>query len=330
MLVQVKGSQKIQADAVFFQPTRYCALNCPGCYVKAHHAGMTCTPATVQEQVLSALCNREHTDINQVTMSVDHLPVRSDSISQFNYFHMTSVFQAFIHIANEQDRSTRPEMHITVKGLGSLHRYVSDLKMKDRELGGLDFISLSEVPVTSTGLASLDALRSKIPKTKFGWNVMMPGREVNDSEYITFLAAMDNIMPYIDQLYLLLRKTPIGTCRNLDTVKQDKEQMTRDLQFIEHIQDTAERRGYGHQVLVDGCLRDIVKFKETGFGCSSNISKFQIWPDGSVSGCPYKYKAVTGPGNTWKEILENIRKAQDFYDFQECHLPEIHDAVGVL
>jgi len=329
MLVQVKGSKKIQADAIFFQPTRYCALNCKGCYVKEHLKTDKITPAVQQGQLIRALCESDKAEVNQITMSVDHLPPSREG-SAHKRFHMTSVFQAFLFIANDPGVTTRPEMHITVKGLGSLQTYMSELRMHDKELSGLDFISLSEIPVTSTGIASFDALRTRIPNTKFGWNVMIPGKELNDAKYLTFLAAMDAIMPSLDQIYLLLRKTPIGTRRTLETVKKDKEQMTRDLQFIEDVKETAERRGYGHKVLVDGCLQDVVKFKETGFGCSANISKFQIWPDGSVSGCPYKYKAVTGPGETWQEIFLNIRKAQYFYDFQECHLPEIYDVTRVL
>ena len=209
-----------------------------------------------------------------------------------------------------------------------LRDYIETLKIDDTELERLDFISLSHPPTMRRH--GFRNLTKRLENTQFGWNVKIPSK-MDKNSILTGLRWIDEAQAYLDQIYLMLTKSPVGAKRTLQTAEIDKQQMRTDLHFIEQVYEMAERNGYRHKLLVDGCLRDVVKFKDTGYGCSANISKFQIWPDGSVSGCPYKYKAVTPHAGTWEEVLINIRKAQYYYDFQECHLPEIYaDVTRIL
>jgi len=54
--------------------------------------------------------------------------------------------------------------------------------------------------------------------------------------------------------------------------------------------------------------------------CNANISKFQVWPDGSVSGCPYKETSDTGPTLTAEGVVDNILKSSRCNNFEECCL----------
>ncbi len=83
-----------------------------------------------------------------------------------------------------------------------------------------------------------------------------------------------------------------------------------------------------NKVSVDGCLQDTIKYTKTGFGCSSNVSRVQVWPDGSVTGCPYAFSSDGPIGKTAEDILDNIISARKQYDFkQKCHLPEVYNSI---
>jgi hypothetical protein len=106
----------------------------------------------------------------------------------------------------------------------------------------------------------------------------------------------------------------------------DRQRMQNDISYIqtmlgrlpEHVRSKTN---------VDGCLEDTIRFSRTGFGCSSNVSRLQIWPDGSVSGCPYAFNGSTPPGLSLEDLLANIRAARETYDFDRCHLPDVHNSI---
>jgi hypothetical protein len=75
----------------------------------------------------------------------------------------------------------------------------------------------------------------------------------------------------------------------------------------------------------DVCWRDYQNWKQDWHNttCSANVSKFTIWPDGSVTGCPYKIGGKKSAKNS-QEVLLNIIEASKEYDFNDCCLKEIY------
>jgi len=78
--------------------------------------------------------------------------------------------------------------------------------------------------------------------------------------------------------------------------------------------------------ITDICTIDYSNWKKDWHHatCSANISKFTIWPDGSVSGCSYAKVSNTGPAGSCKDILNNIVEANREYDFNHCPLNGIY------
>jgi hypothetical protein len=70
--------------------------------------------------------------------------------------------------------------------------------------------------------------------------------------------------------------------------------------------------------------RDICAHHLEHDDCNANISKFQIWPDGSASGCPYIVWSDTGPGLTAEKMVKNIIKSSKEENFRECPLKSVN------
>lgn len=75
-------------------------------------------------------------------------------------------------------------------------------------------------------------------------------------------------------------------------------------------------------VILDTCYTDSLNSLRTGFSCSAGISKFHLWPDGSISGCPYTQKGTTQPSLTYKDFVQNILQVYHSEgDFARCKIP---------
>ena len=137
------------------------------------------------------------------------------------------------------------------------------------------------------------------------------------------IAHLQVIAEYVDHIYLVLNKDPIGKPRNSQEIFLSEERMSEELFYLQ----TIEKRlpsSIWRKIDVDGCLKDIEKYNKTGFGCSANISKMQVWPDGKITGCSYADKSNDNQkiALTSKDIIDNIKLAKKDYDFREipCHL----------
>ena len=128
--------------------------------------------------------------------------------------------------------------------------------------------------------------------------------------------SLDNLkktLPYVDMSYVILHKTGLGNKNDLVRIGYFKEAL--------HEIDTWPEE-YKKKIFVDHCVQDAFKFKKTGNGCSANVSKLHVWPDGHISGCPYN-KNGGPPSRDITEFKDAMDKALDgsVYDFSSCTIP---------
>lgn len=300
MPILCKDSNKIYADAIFLQPTRYCSWSCSDCYVQNHCKTDFQTSWREQVRLLSILKDSSQVKCKQVTLSVDSIPEIF-----LQGIHLREVFHEFCNL------NLNSEQHITVRNLDEFLIYEGP----GTNFNNLDLISFSDISLRDWRYYYKYIQNTN---TQIGWNLMVPSKKVDEKK---FLKEVEEKIKLVDQVYLLLNKSTIGGPRS----SKENQTMAWNLYYMKKIQEIG-----GNKIVLDGCLQDILKCRDTGFGCSANISKFQIWPDGSVTGCPYKYKSQTNIGRTAEDILENIKAAQNHYDFNECHLLEVLNSVGVF
>jgi hypothetical protein len=301
-----------EVNALFIQPTYSCANKCPGCYVQAHRRSL--------QPQLSASAWGRLMDVffhnlngcwaNQITLSVDNLPVHEKPGRE----RMLETYKHFNELIRADDRrEDRPELHMTVHDMHSLAEYYQCTIPPN-----VDILSVSNLLTADE--SGVQGIRNNLG-IKVHWNLMFwgsPGER--DIDYV------DSVAPFVDKIYFIFRKSLVGRLRGLVQAGRDEENMVRDLEFLHRIQ-TKAHEDTRQKIIVDGCYQDALEFKKSGYGCCSSVSRFQVWPDGSVSGCPYAYRSATGFAGGVAGVIKNIHQARDRYDFNMCHIPQVVDSV---
>lgn len=328
-ILMAMSPKRMELNALFIQPTRMCANNCKGCYVKEHTGTEQMrTPEFTNLFKLFYSSAYPETWTNQITLSVDVLP-EEDSSERATHDRtcLIGLLWQFVHeivrLKVQELKDEHPEVHITCHSPKSLAAYCLNTPMVEIAQA-FDMISFSHLPQELSTYEYLSVLRER---THVNYNHLIPGNLNSDNikEYVT---KMERLAKEVDSIYLVLYKEPMGKeYTQLDFMRQ-KARLRHDIAVINSLRKLLSKDAWS-KVQVDGCLQDISRYKQCGQQCSSNISRFQVWPDGSVSGCAYAFRpsgnhGVRGAGG----VLENIRKARDYNEFRDwCYLHKVYNSL---
>lgn len=317
------ASNPLELNALFIQPTRWCGLNCKGCYVKEHTGGAGDTH--LDWSVLSDLFtkfyfNKDGAWANQITIAVDDLSEDPEQAKQMS----TLIIDIISRLKISSD-VTYPEVHMTFHTMDTITQYAYYLGQTVNHFWKhLDMVSLSVI--RDKDLPWIQNAKFLYSDTMVNYNHLVPSNvtSFNIDKYVDHLTKVGEL---VDHIYMVMFKTPVGGPRNELTKLGDVSRMETDIAYmntiLERVPDSVRRK-----ITIDGCLQDTIKHSKTGFGCSSNVSRVQVWPDGSVTGCPYAHSSTGPGGSTVEDILVNIARARREYDFRErCHLPDVYDTV---
>lgn len=314
------GGDGIELNALFIQPTRWCDLNCTGCYVKKHAPSDRHVPKTEIIKLFQQFHNPSTPHwANQITVSIDNIPDEPK-----RHLHMMRIHWNIVQIINTRTVGFEyPEMHFTYNSVDTLRKYIKASGGAHSGMHAslaLDMMSFSHInPKKDAEIINLFT-----GNTHINYNHLVP-ENVTSKNIDKYVEKMTAIGKMVDSIYLVIFKRPIH-----DKLVQigDVHRMKQDITYINTLLERLPK-DVRQKVHVDGCLEDVIKHRQTGFGCSSNISRFQVWPDGSVTGCAYALGAAGDkPGRTADDIMENIRDAKTRYEFKtQCHLPKVYNLV---
>lgn len=312
----------IELNALFLQPTRFCARNCDGCYVIAHKDQAFHTSAWEQCRLFRKFYfNEDNCSTNQITISIDDMPKEEG----YQRLHMKEIFIEIIACIRDYPRPiNRPEVHMTFHTHHTIKQYLEILpSIYSNQIRILDMISISEISLSQGNFyQSLMGGNAKL-----NWNYLIP--EIDSSfDWNKEVKKFQFAHQHFDHIYLVIKKSPVGRHRDLLTKIGDKNRMNNDILYIKTILGKLSPE-IQRKINIDGCLLDTQRYFKTSFGCSSNISKFQVWPDGTVTGCPYAFNSNGDQAKTAENILANIRNERKRYDFKDrCHLPKVYSSLG--
>ncbi len=304
-------------NALFFQPTRWCGLNCKGCYVKAHEDGEESPHVTWHEwRHLFHLFYKGVHWANQITIAVDDLH-RDVHKRREMVLIVDSILEEMRLNKTDQEH---PEVHFT------MHTPDTFLSYLEEQIAGwqnLSLVSFSEMPTHERGVRVYKQFKQwGVP---INYNMMVPTKAFHAQAEIDHLVSLAST--YADHINLVMFKTPVGA-NDPYAIDKGKEAWQRYQLYISEVVDKLPEDAR-RKVSTDGCMSDTIKHSRTNFGCSANVSRMQVWPDGSVSGCPYAFSGNTAGARTAENILENLRAARKQYDFRErCHLPRVYSPLS--
>ena len=286
---------RIELNALFIQPTYWCNKACSGCYVRGSKQPL---PIPVLTEVFRSFLGTPHW-ANQISISMDSFQPGSPT---GNY--MKSVCDGLLSTLNGHPGPDFPEIHLTFRDTQTYRNYdIGHL------LGLIDVVTFSHLTGEDEGLIeTIQDIGADV-----NWNLMMP-RLTKLNTLSKNIDNIEKIGSWVDSIYLLSKKDTLG--RKIRTTN-----LQEDLFFL-GASGLCLSPEIQEKVTVDGCLEDADKFLSTTFSCSANISRMALWPDGSVTGCPYSSNSKGVEGSiSVDSIISNIRKGFARRDFTNCEIP---------
>ncbi len=286
-------------DAIFIQPSYGCALDCKGCYVKesVQNGQM---PRELIKEFLEYLFTGYRIQTRQITIAVDNLPEGNGDQSTRDRHIMLGTLKTAVDLKKETKSDT--ELHVTANSYAALYKYWRQIGpfYIDNERSPVNLISYSHIP-KSVLFKMRDYFATK-SHTQINYNYTPDGN----------WAAYEEALKVVDMSYFVLHKAGLGHRNDPKQIQLYKE----GLRFVDTLPEELKKK-----VVVDSCVTDSYDFLKTGHGCSANIRKIHIWPDGHVSGCPYN-KEGGHPAHTLEQLISNIEEVMKQYEFRKCTIPK--------
>jgi hypothetical protein len=277
---------EVYIDSLIIESTWNCAKNCQGCYLKAHKqkGKQLLLTSLGLWELLSGFLN-----IHNKSYSVNQISISVNEPTKEEDIKTIETILACIKYVDGWNSRKNTKIHLTLHNPTTIKKY----KPLTTEWFALaDSIYFSNISEEEIGI--IQDLRALNKNIEIGWNCRLGTSERLD----------ESAEGIISSIYYIV----------------DKSKRAEDPAIV----FSAPRKDIKH--IRDICYIDYNNWKKDWHNttCSANISKFTVWPDGSVSGCPYIKQSDTGPATTWKGILANITESSKFCDFNKCPMKEIY------
>lgn len=293
-------------NALFIQPTPWCARNCNGCYVKGFEKlqGISDSNFVLMGDIISEI--GRSIQVNQVTFALDKKPVPAYTSGPMSVNSPATQMQALADyfMGRLQTCESDTEFHMTVHTVSDLHEYGFHHRTYSYPKK-LHMLSISHI--NEKDVSTFTYIRETIAQS-INWNLT-----IDPSVNLKHIkSTFHHVAMHVDTIYLVLHKPSTGKLFDPEAFEMHQD----FVRFIKTLPDYIQKK-----VHIDGCIHDSYKFIRTGYGCSSNVSRFQVWPDGSVTGCAYNQNRVTPPAETMHDLHYNFWLASKKYEFDKCKIP---------
>ncbi|HUU86426.1 MAG TPA: hypothetical protein VMX17_01565 [Candidatus Glassbacteria bacterium] len=319
------ASNKFNTEVIFLQPTFDCSLNCQGCYVKEKEHKFDSKNMSVEnwiDLIRDAVLLNQYIDAEQVTMAIDSLPQVIGPVA----FMLHDVLDEFL-VCTKAARKINPnkEFHITCNSTKDLMDYFNNPNsgfVLSRWVDGyswgegITMVSISNIEKDN----DLEYIRQIFPNAKINWNIL-------SSTFIKYKEdRIIDTLKQVDMAYLLLHKAPLGEQGH--KIKEFKKAYVKVKELKKkysnpQVENSCTLPSMPDKIVFDGCITDSIEFSRSGNGCSSNVSRFQVWPDGKVTGCAYNSHQQYGvPAKNIQDVTQNLKDARLRYEFNSCTIPK--------
>jgi hypothetical protein len=278
---------KICIDHIIWQPQFKCINHCKGCYIK--DSKVSKYQGSINLDIIDLIFDSEKVKCEQFTLSIDNFIHKQDELINA----IKEVWKRYENTTKE-----KPALCITLYDYNTLVRLVAHLNMTIQQfLTPVSILSLSNFPASGRTCEEFKE-HCTASKTILGYNKVIT-QDVKDNQVFNIGCR------YADQVYLVLHKNPLGE-------EQDKCMISYWRQAIEVVNKS---KGPATTLILDSCVIDSTK-QETAFKCSAGLRKVTIWPNGTVSGCPYDTNHIVNPNQEEGAVANNL---SNLVNYTRCH-----------
>jgi len=293
----VIGKDKISTDHVMWQPAFRCEFNCHNCYVSKSPASSY--SGSLRVDLYSLLFIEKKLSCSQFTISLD--TTLDPDPGLVNLFK--ELWTRYDHEKN------LPDLCLTIRDYDSLKSWASLVMGRQdnptiKFLSKVDTLSLSCMPKSDWTRQELRNIIDCLD-VKLHYNAMISGYLPVDQ--------FDSGVKLADKVYLTLEKDALGSGPDAKAIERWFE--SRD-------------RVPKEKLIEDSCMQDTVINIKSGLTCGAGTRKLHVWPDGSVTGCPYDSyhlmddKVRVGPVDTWENI-QRIVHNRNPSPMDYCGIPKV-------
>lgn len=260
---------------IMWQPTANCSCKCAGCYVPKMKQD------NVDIEIALAVFSRKETTCNQFTLSADDLTQMPKELKD-----------CVRGIWKKYPDNTLPMLCVTAHSWNTVQRWARDLDMSvDEFLQPISILSLSTFPSLGKNISFMIE-QCHQHDTKVNYNYMVKGGEENSKPF-------EMGCRYADQVYLVMKKAPLGQV-------QDPQDFANWLKARKLAKQWKVKN-----LVEDTCVLDSVHYLHTKQPCSAWKDKVHVWPNRTVTGCPYDSHQTCGNMDSCKifEVVEGVHKS---------------------
>jgi len=261
---------------VMWQPTIGCKNNCRNCYIKKSVAHQT-KAQTNSTEIVDMLFNQRQVDCGQFTIGLDDLD---------NYpLPITTRLKALWNELNSTKTIHSPALCITANGPHTITKWQHELDIKhlDQFIAPLSMVSI-EFTYDSSAMGKLvDSCRR--------CNVVLNLNLVVRPNSISFMEGYSSAR--VDQIHLLLEKNKLGSAPAKSAITEYRKAV-KQLQILPIVH---------HDKCVQATLERKLNPSST---CMAGLGIAHVWPDGSVTGCPYDSSCISGYRGTKGTLFQRL------------------------
>lgn len=310
-------------NSIILQPTTACARHCTGCYVKNFEKTNNVqrqldVPEWMSIVAFRLLMGNEFASCNQLIISLNNLPVHQAGSSSYGMAQF---------IESLPSRPYQAELCFTISN-DAIRGYIAhDLWQKIVAIADAISISVDEFKGDPLDAPSPEWLELVGPVRARHTNINL----MFTLGLVRYLQRVpDVIEDFIrkyDSVYFIAPKPDLEQPYSFDQAEA--------IRFMVNKYNALPKELKERKVFMDGCVDACSKQK---LGCSAGINSLTIWPNQSVTGCPYSSKAVMNiKGGSQSEntkliadmMLQGLTLVRSYqndpheYEFNKCKLRDL-------
>lgn len=295
---------RIHKTSLFIQPEYKCRTNCPGCYAIDM---MGYESNAKLGKAIDEYANKSSYVFDQVTLSLNNLRLK-DTDRSVDAFNMLvdgwNCEKENFHVACDINSLGTWNEVLDMCSVGVLNVSIDESKMT----------YLNNMKQADFNFRALAKIRLQYPDLHINWNYML-GKDAQVGDILgdgLFETMLNYDTAPFNSLHLVMEKPTFKTLGNMfdaSSLSHMRSVFLRYLDVATHLKHIL-----GSKLHIDSCVKTVLAnlYKKNGYTCRAGVNHVSLWPDGNLTGCPYRM-----PGQKYAQLNGFVKTFLDGLSINE-------------